>query len=79
MNTMIPPVRSVFMAKRRKWTWNKRTLSGTPLQDSAGKAVGEKARSGQLTTPVLEKYIAKLRKMGYPVKYSKPIGFRRKK
>ena len=35
------------------------------------------ATSGKLTTRKLEKHIVKERKKGYPVKYSKPIGFRR--
>ena len=35
------------------------------------------ATSGKLTTRKLEKHIVKERKKGYPVKYSKPIGFRK--
>tara|TARA_R110001592_G_scaffold54396_8_gene166468 strand:+ start:5518 stop:5733 length:216 start_codon:yes stop_codon:yes gene_type:complete len=35
------------------------------------------ATSGKLTTIKLEKHIVNERKKGYPVKYSKPIGFRK--
>ena len=35
------------------------------------------ATSGKLTTRKLEKHIIKERKKGYPVKYSKRIGFRK--
>ena len=35
------------------------------------------ATSGKLTTRKLEKHIIRERKKGYPVKYSKPIGFRK--
>ena len=35
------------------------------------------ATSGKLTTRKLEKHIIKERKKGYPVKYSKPVGFRK--
>lgn len=34
------------------------------------------ATSGKLTTRKLEKHIVKERKKGYPIKYSKPIGFK---
>jgi len=36
------------------------------------------ATSGKLGYSTLEKYISKERKLGYPIKYSKPIGFRKK-
>ena len=35
------------------------------------------ATSGKLTTNRLEKHIVSERKKGYPVKYSKPIGFKK--
>lgn len=35
------------------------------------------ATSGKLTTSRLEKHIINERKKGYPVKYSKPIGFKK--
>tara|TARA_B100001057_G_C22752134_1_gene912218 strand:- start:900 stop:1094 length:195 start_codon:yes stop_codon:yes gene_type:complete len=35
------------------------------------------ATSGKLSYPRLEKYINKERKLGFPIKYSKPIGFKR--
>lgn len=35
------------------------------------------ATSGKLTTNRLEKHIVNERKKGYPVKYSKPIGFKK--
>jgi hypothetical protein len=35
------------------------------------------ATSGKLTTIKLEKHIVNERKKGYPVKYSKPIGFKK--
>ena len=37
------------------------------------------ATSGKLDYPTLEKFIRKERNLGYPVKYSKPIGFNIKK
>jgi len=37
------------------------------------------ATSGKLGYPTLEKFINKERSLGYPVKYSKPIGFKRKR
>jgi len=35
------------------------------------------ATSGKITTNRLEKHIVNERKKGYPVKYSKPIGFKK--
>ena len=37
------------------------------------------ATSGKLGYSTLEKFISKERSLGYPIKYSKPIGFRRKR
>ena len=37
------------------------------------------ATSRKLGYPTLEKFINKERSLGYPVKYSKPIGFKRKR
>ena len=37
------------------------------------------ATSGKLGYPTLEDYINKERSLGYPIKYSKPIGFKRKR
>ena len=37
------------------------------------------ATSGKLGYSTLEKLINKERKLGYPIKYSKPIGFKRKR
>ena len=36
------------------------------------------ATTGKLEYSTLESYINKERKLGYPIKYSKPIGFKRK-
>ena len=36
------------------------------------------ATSGKLGYPTLERFIARERSLGYPIKYSKPIGFKRK-
>ena len=35
------------------------------------------ATSGKLGYPTLERFITKQRKLGYPIRYSKPIGFKR--
>jgi len=37
------------------------------------------ATGKKLSYPTLEKFINKERSLGYPIKYSKPIGFRRKR
>ena len=37
------------------------------------------ATSGKLGYSTLEKFISKERSLVYPIKYSKPIGFRRKR
>ena len=37
------------------------------------------ATSGKLGYPTLEAHINKERSLGYPIKYSKPIGFKRKR
>lgn len=37
------------------------------------------ATTGKLGYPTLEAYINKERSLGYPIKYSKPIGFKRKR
>ena len=39
----------------------------------------KRAVGGRLTTKELENYIISERKLGYPIKYSKPIGFKRRK
>ena len=43
------------------------------------KKISDLATSGKLSYPTLEKFINKERSLGYPVKYSKPIGFKRKR
>ena len=37
------------------------------------------ATSGKLGYPTLERFIARERSLGYPIKYSKPIGFRKRR
>jgi len=37
------------------------------------------ATSRKLGYPTLERFIARERSLGYPIKYSKPIGFKRKR
>jgi len=37
------------------------------------------ATSGKLGYPTLERFINRERALGYPIKYSKPIGFKRKR
>ena len=37
------------------------------------------ATSGKLSYPTLETFINRERSLGYPIKYSKPIGFKRKR
>ena len=37
------------------------------------------ASSGKLSYSTLERFINRERSLGYPVKYSKPIGFKRKR
>jgi len=39
----------------------------------------KRAVSGRLTSRSLENFIISERKLGYPIKYSKPIGFKRRK
>jgi|TARA_A100000171_G_C2088076_1_gene123121 hypothetical protein len=43
------------------------------------KRIRELATSGKLSYPTLEKFIERERSLGYPIKYSKPIGFKRKR
>ena len=37
------------------------------------------ATSKKLSYPTLERFIEQERSLGYPIKYSKPIGFKRKR
>ena len=37
------------------------------------------ATRGKLSYPTLERFINRERSLGYPIKYSKPIGFKRKR
>ena len=37
------------------------------------------ATSKKLSYPTLERFIERERSLGYPIKYSKPIGFKRKR
>ena len=37
------------------------------------------ATTGKLSYPTLESHINKERSLGYPIRYSKPIGFKRKR
>jgi hypothetical protein len=39
----------------------------------------KRAVSGRLTTRSLENFIISERNLGYPIKYSKPIGFARRR
>ena len=41
--------------------------------------ISKLATSGKLSYPTLEKFINRERSLGYPIKYSKPIGFKRKR
>jgi len=43
------------------------------------KKIYDLATSGKLSYPTLEKFINKERSLGYPIRYSKPIGFKRKR
>ena len=43
------------------------------------KRIQKLATSGKLSYPTLERFINKERSLGYPIKYSKPIGFKRKR
>ena len=54
----------------------KKTAPSRPNLVPGGRKIHKRAISGKLTTKQLEKHIAKTRKLGYPVKYSKPIGFK---
>ena len=54
----------------------KKTAPSRPNLVPGGRKIHKLAISGKLTTKQLEKHIAKTRKLGYPVKYSKPIGFK---
>tara|TARA_Y100001963_G_scaffold77189_1_gene107028 strand:- start:121 stop:354 length:234 start_codon:yes stop_codon:yes gene_type:complete len=57
----------------------KKTAPSKPNVVPGGKKIHKLAISGRLTTKQLEKHITKTRKLGYPVKYSKPIGFKNAK
>ena len=57
----------------------KKTAPSRPNLVPGGRKIHKLAISGRLTTKQLEKHIAKTRKLGYPVKYSKPIGFKKNK
>ncbi len=57
----------------------KKTAPSRPNLVPGGKKIHKLAISGKLTTKQLEKHIAKTRKLGYPIKYSKPIGFKNAK
>ena len=37
------------------------------------------ATRGKLSYPTLERFMNRERSLGYPIKYSKPIGFKRKR
>lgn len=43
------------------------------------KKISTLATSGKLSYSTLEKFINKERSLGYPIRYSKPIGFKRKR
>lgn len=43
------------------------------------KKISDLATSGKLSYSTLEKFINKERSLGFPIKYSKPIGFKRKR
>ena len=43
------------------------------------KKISDLATSGKLSYPTLERFINRERSLGYPIKYSKPIGFKRKR
>ena len=43
------------------------------------KKISDLATSGKLSYSTLERFINKERSLGYPIKYSKPIGFKRKR
>ena len=60
--------------RRRKF---RETLSGQPLKLAGSDKFRKDAISGRLSTNSLEKYIAKMRNLGYPIKYTKPTGFKR--
>ena len=43
------------------------------------KKISDLATSGKLSYPTLERFINRERSFGYPIKYSTPIGFKRKR
>ena len=49
------------------------------LEKNFNEKIRKLATSGKLGYPTLERFIARERSLGYPIKYSKPIGFRKKR
>ena len=66
------------MNKQKQYKFPKVTAPGRPVNVKGGNRIRKLAISGMLSTKRLEKFIEKTRKLGYPVKYTKPIGFKRR-
>ena len=66
------------MLKRKKIKSKiiKKTAPSRPNTVPGGKKIHKLAITGKLKTRKLESFISRARKLGYPVKYSKPIGFK---
>tara|TARA_B100000073_G_scaffold328693_1_gene315480 strand:+ start:101 stop:304 length:204 start_codon:yes stop_codon:yes gene_type:complete len=58
---------------------NKKTAPGRPMNVPGARRIRKLAVRGKLSTKRLEKFIEQTRKLGYPIKYTKPIGFKRRR
>ena len=58
---------------------NKKTAPGRPMTVPGARRIRKLAVRGKLSTKRLEKFIEQTRKLGYPIKYTKPIGFKRRR
>jgi len=58
---------------------NKKTAPGRPMNVPGARRIRKLAVRGKLSTKRLEKFIEQTRKLGYPIKYTKPIGFKKRR
>ena len=58
---------------------NKKTAPARPMNVPGARRIRKLAVRGKLSTKRLEKFIEQTRKLGYPIKYTKPIGFKKRR
>ena len=58
---------------------NKKTAPGRPMNVPGARRIRKLSVRGKLSTKRLEKFIEQTRKLGYPIKYTKPIGFKKRR